>query len=99
MAKQLLLLCAVTLGLGAEAITHPPGSIQTVDDDVADDLLKLEPPAAKLDNSELPAQPRRRRAAAAPSAPPEPDQPAGDGEGGSPADPAAEAGGGEAAQG
>lgn len=99
MAKQLLLLCAVTLGFGAEAITHPAGSILPVDDDIAEDLLKLEPPAAKLDNSELPAAPRRRRAATAPSAPPEPEQPAGEGEGGSPADPAAEAGAGEPAQG
>jgi hypothetical protein len=74
MPKQILLLVAVTLGIGAEAVTHPAGSVRIVDDEVADELLQSEPPAAALDNSKLPEPPKKqRRAAAAPAPGPAPD--------------------------
>lgn len=81
MATQILALVAITLGSGADAVTHPAGWIGPVDDAVADDLLKLDPPAAQIDSSPLPAAaPKRSRSSrtAAPAA----DPVAGAGEGG-----------------
>jgi hypothetical protein len=82
MAKQLLLLVAVTLGIGADAETKPPGTVVTVDDDIAEALTLSVPPAAQLDNSEQPAAPAksRTRRAATPTAAP---LPSGEGEDGS----------------
>lgn len=61
MSIQLMLLCAVTLGVGEDAETKPAGSIVVVDDDLGEDLLKSDPPAAQRDSSKLPATPRAAR--------------------------------------
>lgn len=84
MAKQILLLVAVSIGLAAKAKLHEPGSVLVVDDAIADDLLGMDPPAAKLDTSELPKAPRGRRGGQAPSSPPDGGADAGAGEGGEP---------------
>lgn len=85
MAKQILLLVAVSIGLAAKAKLHEPGAVLVVDDAIADDLLGMDPPAAKLDTSELPPKaPRGRRGGQVPSSPPDGGADAGAGEGGEP---------------
>lgn len=82
MAKQIKALVAITIGVGAEAVTHPAGWVGPVDDAVADDLvLNMDPPAAQFDNSAVPsvAPTRRSRSSRSTSTPADP--PAG-GEGG-----------------
>lgn len=94
MAKQIKLLCAVALLIAGEEVTKPAGSIEVVEDAVADDLLFMSPPAAELDNSPLPASAttRTRRTKAQAPAPEEPAQEAQSGDVASTASTAGDAG-------